>query len=358
MYLTDIVDMHQFQALVEQRFINRVQSLDGRFALYNYTEKATYERRWTRETVQARGLIVEAVTGRIVAWPFNKFFNLGELGDTPASLATRGTPTLTSKLDGSLVMFWHDGAQWRAATRGNFASHQAASAYTWVQAHTAVRAWPIHVTVLVEWCAPDNRIVVGYGEPRATLIGARDLRTGDDYDQAALQTLGPMLQLPVVSVVSYSLLEALEARETMQAIEGWVARFPDGYRVKIKTAEYLRLHKLVTGVTPARVREALLDGTLAAWLQAMPEEFRHDVEAIAGAITARAAAIEADVRATFAALAPLATLSRGAFARAAAQSEYRTYLFSLLDNRPIRAAIIKSIDLHGIAPAAAREAEL
>ena len=51
-------------------------------ALYNYTETCQRKGVWDRVTRYCRGLILELETGRPVALPFEKFFNLGEVPET------------------------------------------------------------------------------------------------------------------------------------------------------------------------------------------------------------------------------------------------------------------------------------
>jgi len=56
--------------------------------------------------------------------------------------------------------------------------------------------------------------------------------------------------------------------------EGFVLRYSNGLRLKLKTSEYLRLHKLVTGVNSRRIWECLSAGdSLDALLTRVPDEF-------------------------------------------------------------------------------------
>jgi hypothetical protein len=70
-------------------------------------------------------------------------------------------------------------------------------------------------------------------------------------------------------------------------VEGWVVRFEDGLRVKIKGAEYLRLAKILAHISPLSVWEALIAGSLEEYMQHIPEELRSDVEEISGILTSQ-----------------------------------------------------------------------
>src|SRR5262245_58217419 len=76
---------------------------DGRtYRLFNYSRRAQYERHWDEVTTVARGLIICAETGEIVALPMPKFFNLGEVvSEGVVASAQSGPFEALVKLDGS-----------------------------------------------------------------------------------------------------------------------------------------------------------------------------------------------------------------------------------------------------------------
>ena len=54
----------------------------GELAIFNYTKAAQFAERWNFFERVSRGLILNAVTGEVVARSFDKFFNWGEGGRT------------------------------------------------------------------------------------------------------------------------------------------------------------------------------------------------------------------------------------------------------------------------------------
>ena len=229
--------------------------------IYNYTEKTQYKNHWTPETLACRGLILDAA-GEIVARPFPKFFNYGDpqVGDLPMEPFT-----VKEKIDGSLGILYLLDSQPRLATRGSFTSEQAIEGTRMLGGYQL--AAPHHVTPLFEIVYPENRIVVDYGRRRElVLLAALNKASGREIPNAVNWT-GPIAERH-----NEPSLTSLLGRERSNA-EGYVVTFQAGLRVKIKHAEYVRLHKLITGVNARHVWEILKEGgDLDAMLDGLPDE--------------------------------------------------------------------------------------
>lgn len=367
-HLGDILDLATLERLVADRYVARVASADGRFALYNYTDRATYERLTIPEVLQCRGLVVDD-RGRVRARPFARFFNWGELDEaTRAALAAAPLADVTEKLDGSLGVVWHDGDGWRCTTRGAFDSPQAAWATNQLRlGRYALGDRFADCTLLVEIIHPANRIVLDYGAmAELVLLGARYTYTGWDFTRDAIQALGREIAMPVVGGTLRPspapdardlIAELLRSCETERGREGWVARWDDGTRVKFKTADYIALHKLATGFSAERVREAMLAGTLDAYVAAMPEEFGDEAERIRAAIDRRLAADLAVVAEAEDRLRHLDTGGRDGRKRfadavvATVDARLRGYVFRLHDHKPVAPELLRKLDLSDLAGA-------
>lgn len=133
--------------------------------LFNYTSKAQYESIWDDVTSRCRGLITDH--HNIVARPFAKFFNWGELD---RDMLPRGPIRVQDKVDGSLGILYQKPStlELAIATRGSFTSEQALHA-TEVLRTRYEDFLPFNgVTYLFEILLPWNRIVVDYfGAPNA-----------------------------------------------------------------------------------------------------------------------------------------------------------------------------------------------
>lgn len=370
MHIYDLMDGARLTELVRDRYINQITSPDGNYLLYNYTEQATYERVWTPETRQCRGLVTDT-SGNVVCLPFAKFANVGEPGFPECeleALAARGDGyEVTDKLDGSMVAVWHDdmAGRWRCTTRGSFTSTQAQAAQAWLDAHNTWAAWPDprerdalgrRFTFVGEWCAPDNRVVLRYEEPELRLIGVRAWDAdGRTFDLAhhGVRSWGLELGLSVVPRITATVADLIARQSSDTGIEGWVLRWPDGFRVKVKTADYIRLHKALSGFGPKQVYEVLTSGDEGAWsayMAGLPEEIRGDASYYADSMVAAIVERERALATTFEQIRKLLGESRKAFALGVA--EYppadRAVLFAMADGKPTSPILWKQLDIRAL----------
>ena len=65
------------------------------YSIFNYTAKCQYDGVWNDITMKCRGLIMSQ-DGEIIARPFEKFFNLGELDSVPSGGVDRDWETLST----------------------------------------------------------------------------------------------------------------------------------------------------------------------------------------------------------------------------------------------------------------------
>ena len=244
----------------------------------NYTEQVQWKRQWDDLTMMCRGLIF-APDGTIVARPFHKFFNLGEghLPEQPAAPPPDLPFTVTEKMDGSLgILYWVGDIPY-IASRGSFTSEQAQHGTAWL--HRQPEKWrhlrAPDTTYIFEIIYPENRIVVNYGDrDELVFLACIDNETGDDVRYALRVMHG--LAWPVVR--EYENVSGIEdlmrEYESNDNFEGFVLRYSNGLRLKVKLPEYLRLHKLVTGINSRRIWEVLAAGqSLDPFLERVPDEF-------------------------------------------------------------------------------------
>lgn len=299
--------------------------------IHNYTEKAQYENVWNAATLACRGLVVSH-EGRVLARPFAKFFNHGQPGAPELDLD--GPVSVTDKADGSLGVLFPTPDGWAVATRGSFDSEQARHATRVFRTRYAGRFTPpSDRTVLFEIVYPGNRIVLDYGDlDDLILLGAVEIATGRSHGPAAV----PDWPGPVVESFGYATLAEALAAPPRDNREGLVVHFtvPDT-RVKIKYAEYVRLHRIVTGLNPRVVWEAMVGGRLDELLEPLPDEFHAWATGIAAGLTARVDALTAEVEREF--QRTVAGLPEGwarkDFALAVARHPRRGCLFLRLDGK-------------------------
>ncbi|MEO8150094.1 MAG: RNA ligase, partial [Bacteroidia bacterium] len=252
--------------MLNERLVSVQKHPDADLFIYNYTAKVQYDRLWNEVTIQSRGLILDADMN-YVARPFGKFFNLEE--HQPHEIPQLPFEVF-EKLDGSLgILYWLNDKPF-IATRGSFISEQARHATQILNekySHTFDKL-DKNKTYLFEIIYPQNRIVVNYGTlDDLILITVIDNETGLDvgYDD-----------------IGFSLVKRHDGINDLQQLkqltdnekEGFVIRFKNGMRVKMKFAEYVRLHRIITGVSNVAVWEYLADGkSFEELLEKVPDEF-------------------------------------------------------------------------------------
>lgn len=294
--LYDVLDGDELAAALDAGLVSARSHPQHPYTIYNYTPKAQFERAWTDVTRRCRGLIVHDYTGEVLARPFEKFFNLGE----DSAGAGAGDFEVRAKLDGSLGILYPLGdGEYAVATRGSFDSAQARHATTLWRERYAHRFVPVAGwTYLFEIVYPENRVVVDYGDlDDLVLVAVVDNRTGKDVALALEDSLWPGPVAAVETFTGLDQLEALACHGDGTIAEGYVVRFKSGLRLKVKYADYLRLHRLVTGVSARTIWELLRDGRgVDELLECAPDEFHGWVSSKAEEFRAEFAKIESASR--------------------------------------------------------------
>ncbi|MFE5296683.1 RNA ligase [Streptomyces sp. NPDC056632] len=377
-YLTldALLPPHELAAAVAAGHVTRKSHPELPLSIYTYTRVCQYEGVWNEVTTRCRGLVADDRTGRIVALPLPKFFNVSEHeSDRPYAPALPDEPfEVYEKVDGSLGVVFHYDGRWRVASKGSFASTQA----TWAQRRldaTDTTALVPGVTYLMEIVYPENRIVVDYGTCRDLVLLAAHRPDGTEIPLAeaakawhgigSVVTVHPPMPLDeLLKLTETNTLPDGSPASGMDA-EGFVLRFASGVRAKAKIAEYVRLHKVLTGVTERDIwrghgiqrfagtsAKILAQGLglsmaelggirsaggrpLDALLEQVPDEFDAWVRSVIARLEEEFAAREQAVEEAYASLAHLAD-DRGTFARAVRElpdRQLRSALFLRLDGR-------------------------
>ena len=66
--------------------------------------------------------------------------------------------------------------------------------------------------------------------------------------------------------------------------EGWVLRFNNGLRVKVKGSDYLRIAKIKSQMSPLAFWDAMVAGKADEYIVSIPEELRAEAEEIYGTL--------------------------------------------------------------------------
>jgi len=303
MKYTELFSLEEIETEVREGYVKVQAHPTLPLNILNYTDKATYERRWNNVTSHCRGLIVNIDNDEVIARGPRKFFNYGEPSATEYPLDT--LVRLTTKHDGSLGIGWgyDDGEEWRygVATRGSFNSEQAVHAscglslddaanIQWVAAKGEFsRMWEI--------VYPENRIVLDYaGRDELIPLGTVNNRTGlIDWRPNSVLVGG----LPVVMTLAEAIALPIPDDE-----EGYVLDILDEYlnvvdHLKLKGDRYKELHAAIFGLTEARVYEAWLKDGAADLIEGLPDEVQPWAWAVAQRLDDEHAALMGRVHAAY-----------------------------------------------------------
>lgn len=244
----------------------------GGLTLYNYTTKCVLETNWNYHTETARGLVLDG-DGNVVARPWRKFFSLNERPETNLSKLPDETPELAEKLDGSMIVafFNPETQKWQACTRGSWDNVQGQYANEWLL--TYGERLNKEFTYMFELVAPWNRIVVFYPKDEMIMTGINHNLSGEDYSYARVREFGEKVGLKTVNFEVRPPTDIDLDDPNILNQEGYVARYSNGFRVKLKYGQYLILHRIMTTWSLKGMWEALSQGkTVDA--TGLPEEFK------------------------------------------------------------------------------------
>ncbi len=278
--------LDKFKPYLEKKLLRQVISPCNRLVLYNYTDLCTYEKAWDDVTLNARGTVYEIATGKVVARAFDKMFNFGELQtEKQKEILTETNFEVFEKMDGSLgIVYFYDG-EWRVNTRGSFTSDQAIKGKEILDTKYKDVELYDDATFLVEIIYPQNKIIVDYGvEEKLVLLGIIDTESHVEYDldyEANMSRDFKLKLLPFAPKSTFSTIdEVLEHLATLDHTEeGYVVRLESGYRIKFKSAEYLRIARMISCMTPLAFWKAMEMGKVKVdYLEHLPEEFREEAD--------------------------------------------------------------------------------
>lgn len=324
---------------------------DSNLVILNYTELTTYERRWNKYTMSARGLILDLTdvnnNGKIyiLAKPFGKFFNYGENKDYEKDIDFSDIESVTEKMDGSLGISYFFNEEIRFATRGSFNSEQAIRATEiWKEKYADKFNWLGYMTfpytMLTEIIYPENRVVVDYkGMEDLVMLGIINLSIAKDEPISVVKSLASNLGMPVTKEYKYDLHKLLEMKKTISANkEGWIIKFGNGKRLKIKGDEYLKVHRAVYGLSDKAKVSAWVEDNIDELIKSIPEEFREEIENLKKGLDNQLEVIKRILSAIYMNIKEYTNASkenRKDFAKMVNQvinPEYRKFMFIMLNN--------------------------
>lgn len=324
--------LEDIDQLVADGYVTRRKHPSHDLWILNYTPKAQYERLWNDTTMSCRGLVVDG-DGRVTARCFRKFFNLDEVRGEVEARMGQGFQTF-EKIDGSLGILYWAGGEPMIATRGSFTSDQALRATDMLRCFYPSADLDPEVTLLFEIVYPGNRVCVDYGaREELVMLAAFDTESGREI---------PTPPGPFPSARSFDLgadfdgIRSLNIRNR----EGFVVRFEDGFRFKVKFEDYVALHSVIFSVSTRSVWNSVRRGISPAD-SGLPDEIHSWVRGVESDLAKEYASIESRAAEVFEGI---KHLDRREFAAAALDYRCSPVLFRMLDGRPYGDMIWKMVE--------------
>jgi hypothetical protein len=230
---------------------------------------------------ECRGLILdEANDWNVVAYPFDRFYNYGEVYaeddiDFDNSYAYK-------KLDGSLIIMYHYNNEWLVGTTGSpdaggtildwdiTFSELAWNVFN--EEHYKLDDLDVNYTYMFELCTPFNKVVVPHSSNSLTLIGVRNRTTL--REESIWQPKFNKLKL----------VESLEYGLTIDEVTDELVKLDglhnEGYvivewftfkRVKLKHDDYVKLHRIKFNTTKRDIIELVRTGEGNEFISYFPE---------------------------------------------------------------------------------------
>jgi len=243
-----------------------------KYRIFNY-RLASYSDFLKPGALECRGIMFDITDGiaELVARPMQKFFNLNENPMT-MNLDLSQVDTVELKADGSLMstfIHWTDsGPMLRLKSKGSLFSEQAIDSLKWLTDHDPELKHHLFMvtldgyTVNLEWCAPFNRIVIGYEKPHLKILNVRKMETGEYMPRVVIEDRfrNPDWIIDRVRTDGLNTADFVKSIPALQDdIEGYVCRIGDLW-FKVKTEKYMSLHHAKDSVNnPRRLFEAIID---------------------------------------------------------------------------------------------------
>jgi len=338
------IDWNVLNTYIENNLIVSNKHPEYDIWILNYSPKAQSKKFWDEYTMSCRGLVVD-IDGNIISRCMKKFKNYEE--HDPSEIDMLQSFEIFEKMDGSMIsVFWYDARnEWIVASRGSFISEQS------VEARKILSNKSVYLeknnTYIFEVIYPENQIVVHYNGIRSlVLLTVIETKSGIEapYDNVLNNYVDYFTIVKKYDIKNINNLNDLKILEE-ENHEGFVVKFADGFRVKVKFNEYIRLHGILTNVSNVVVWEHLMNNyNFDLLLDRVPDEFYDWLRRTVGSLQLQYNDIERLALKDFIRIYHINNISdRKAFAMEAIKTEHRSILFRLYDKKPYDVLIWKQI---------------
>ncbi len=309
--------------------------------IWNYTENQQFYKDWDPITLQCRGLVTDSL-GNVVARSFPKFFNMEQYtSDNPDVVLSLNDAKIYDKVDGSLgILFFYE-KEWIFASRGSFTSEQSVKGFSMFPKEH-LDSMDKNISYIFEIIYPENRIVIDYGLQEKLVYLSSFEKDGTEVSYRDFMT---EIGVEVVEEIERDLEMSLDSlkEENLANKEGYVVKFNDGLRLKIKFEDYITMHKKIENCTAKNIFNSVRNGkTLDEIIEDVPDEFHESVAEIVEMINQEHKNIFEECMRI---LETVNKDNKAIFAKCVSGEKYKRILFLIFDNREYKNVIYDFINV-------------
>lgn len=256
-------EQEQIVKETEQGYLREQIHPNKPLMIFNYSTKAELEEHWNETTRMCRGLVLD-IYGEVIIPCIPKFFNHGTKFAEEIDMHDSNT-IITEKNDGYMIQIKNDSQYGPIVTsRGSFTSEMAEKARTMIDWNDLDENYTYVCELCCNFPGDENIIVTRHKEEKLVCFCVKD-GNGNELD---IRSCRIPKCFERVKVMNYA-----EAQKylTRMDVEGLVL-LNAGRRVKVKTSQFLMLHRMISDIRKVRVWELLKDGKDIDQIE-VPDEF-------------------------------------------------------------------------------------
>lgn len=256
------------------------------FAIFNYGIESDFSNPIVQE---ARGIIIDLGNLEVVCWPFRKFGNYNEIY---ADKIDWSTARVQDKIDGSIIKLWWNRTTetWQFSTNSTINADTALAdqmtketffdvirkADNYNDIISRIPIFNKDYTFIFELVSPETQVVIKYPKPYLWHIGTRNNISGQEINsdigvekpkEYMLKSLDDCLNAAV------SLNKSCDGAVHEVKKEGFVVVDGNWNRIKVKSPDYLMLHRMSSNsnFSKERIISMIRDGSVS--VQDICEDF-------------------------------------------------------------------------------------
>jgi hypothetical protein len=241
------------------------------------------------ETQDARGIILEKGTWKIMCLTFRKFFNAEE---GHAARIDWDSAHVLEKVDGSLMQLYWDWnkKEWCVATSGmaegeGEVNNKMGTTFAQLFWETVEKVTgnvslfksklEIGMCYALELTTPYNIVVTPHGTSSVTLLTCRNINTLNEVSYDTLKIAGFKLNVPIVKRFDLNIKDVGALKRTFEGMpfteEGYVVVDGNFNRIKIKNPAYVAVHHLKSKTAEYNILDVVKSNEIEEFAATFPE---------------------------------------------------------------------------------------